>query len=142
LTLPTLPAGCRIIDFALRGDERGSLIALETGKDVPFEIRRTYYIFGTLEGVSRGFHAHHRLQQMVVAVSGSCDILLDDGKEQVTVTLDRPDQGLTLPPMVWHEMHDFSPDCVLLVLADDLYDEADYIRNHDDFMALVEGTAA
>lgn len=142
MTPPTFPAGCRIIDFALRGDERGSLVALEAGKDVPFDIRRAYYIFGTLEGVSRGFHAHRALQQLVVALSGSCDILLDNGTEQVRVTLDRPDRGLTLPPMVWHEMHDFSPGCVLLVLADDLYDEADYIRNHNDFMALLEGAAA
>jgi dTDP-4-dehydrorhamnose 3,5-epimerase-like enzyme len=142
LTVPALPTGCRIIDFALRGDERGSLIALETSKEVPFDIRRVYYIFGTGEGVSRGFHAHRRLQQMVVAVSGSCDILLDDGQRQVRVPLDRPHQGLTLPPMVWHEMHDFSPDCVLLVLADEHYEEADYIRHYADFARLAEGVRA
>ena len=142
MTLPTLPTGCRFIDFALRGDERGSLVALEAGKGVPFDIRRAYYILGTRDGVSRGFHAHRQLQQMIVALSGSCDILLDDGQQQVRVRLDRPDQGLTLPPMVWHEMHDFSPGCVLLALADDHYDEADYIRDHGEFARLTASVTA
>lgn len=134
---PLLTTGCRLIEFDVRGDERGSLIALEAGRQVPFEIRRAYYIFGTLEGVSRGFHAHRQLQQLAVAVSGSCDILLDDGTNRERLRLDRPDIGLTLPPMVWHEMADFSEDCVLLVLADDVYDEADYIRNYDEFVRTV-----
>jgi dTDP-4-dehydrorhamnose 3,5-epimerase-like enzyme len=137
VSLPLLPSGCRIIDFALRGDERGSLIALEAGKDVPFAIRRAYYIFGTKQGVRRGFHAHRRLQQLTVAVSGACDIILDDGMQRVRLRLDRPDKGLTLPPMVWHEMAEFTEDCVLLVLADDHYEEADYIRVYEDFLAEV-----
>ncbi|GAA4010214.1 FdtA/QdtA family cupin domain-containing protein [Sphingomonas humi] len=142
MTIPALPSGCRIIDFTMRGDERGSLIALEAGRDVPFDLKRAYYIFGTQEGVSRGFHAHKCLQQLIVAVSGSCTILLDDGAEQTRVLLDRPDRGLTLPPMVWHEMHDFSPGCVLLVVADDHYDEADYLRDYADFLREVERRAA
>lgn len=137
MTLPSLPSGCRIIDLAMRGDERGSLIALEAGKEVPFDIRRAYYIFGTKEGVSRGFHAHRQLQQLTVAVSGACDIILDDGVRRERLRLDRPDIGLTLPPMVWHEMADFSEDCVLLVLADNVYEEADYIRDYDEFLSAV-----
>lgn len=137
MTIPALPKSCQIIDLALRGDERGSLVALESGRQVPFKIRRAYYIFGTRQGVSRGFHAHRQLQQLTVAVAGSCDILLDDGKTQARLRLDRPDVALTLPPMVWHEMHDFSEDCVLLVLADDVYEESDYIRNYDDFRLAV-----
>ena len=139
MTPISLPAGCRIIDFALRGDERGSLVALEAGNDVPFEIRRVYYVFGTKDGVARGFHAHRQLQQLAVVVSGACDMVLDDGEKRVTLRLDSPDAGITLPPMVWHEMANFTPDCVLLVLAEDLYDEADYIRDYDRFLAAVRG---
>lgn len=142
MTLPPLPSGCRFIDFAPRGDERGSLIALEGGKDVPFDIRRAYYIFGTREGVSRGFHAHRRLQQLVVAVSGGCRLVVDDGRERAEVTLDRPDRGLLISGLVWREMHDFSADCVLLVLADRHFEPADYLRSYDDFLAAVAQAAA
>ena len=133
MTVPTLPAGCRFIDFAPRGDERGSLVALEAGKDVPFDIRRVYYIFGTREGVSRGFHAHRRLSQLLIATSGSCRIVIDDGATRHTVILDRPDRGLLLSGLIWREMHDFSSDCVLMVLADQYYDTSDYIRDYAEF---------
>ncbi len=138
MTLPSLPTGCRIIDLAVRGDERGSLIALEAGKNVPFDIRRAYYIFGTREGVSRGFHAHHRLTQLLVAVSGRCSLVVDDGRERSEVTLDRPDCGLLISGLIWREMHDFSSDCVLLVMADQPYDPSDYIRSYEEF-ALAAG---
>ncbi|WP_300974831.1 FdtA/QdtA family cupin domain-containing protein [Sphingomonas sp. LHG3406-1] len=140
--MANLPSGCRIIDFSTRGDERGSLVALEGGAEVPFDIRRVYTIFGTREGVARGFHAHHALNQLAVAVAGSCDVILDDGQRRERVRLERPDQGLTLPPMIWHEMENFSPDCVLMVLAEDVYDEADYIRSYDDFLRLAEEAQA
>jgi dTDP-4-dehydrorhamnose 3,5-epimerase-like enzyme len=133
VSLPLLPSGCRIIDFALRGDERGSLIALEAGKDVPFAIRRAYYIFGTKQGVSRGFHAHRRLSQLLVAVNGSCRLIVDDGRERAEITLDRPDRGLIVEGLVWREMHEFSSDCVLLVLADQHYDASDYLRTYKEF---------
>ncbi|GAA4039086.1 FdtA/QdtA family cupin domain-containing protein [Sphingomonas rosea] len=128
--------GCRLVRFPLRGDARGSLVALEATREVPFEIRRVYTIYGTAPGVARGFHAHHALHQLAVAVAGSCSIVLDDGKTRTSVRLESPEQGLTLPPMVWHEMEDFSPDCVLMVLAEDHYDEADYIRDYGEFRRL------
>ncbi|MCW3797509.1 FdtA/QdtA family cupin domain-containing protein [Sphingomonas sp. BN140010] len=129
--------GCRLLPLMVRGDERGSLVPIEAGITVPFDVKRVYTVFGTLPGVSRGFHAHLRLQQLVVAVCGACTMMLDDGSEKRDVPLDRPDVGLTIGPMVWHEMHNFTPDCVLMVLADAHYDEADYIRDYDRFMALV-----
>ncbi len=124
----------KLIPLQARGDDRGSLIALEEGKNIPFPVKRVYYLFNTKEGVSRGFHAHRALKQVAIAVRGSCRFLLDDGKERVEVLLDNPAQGLLIESFMWREMHDFSDDCVLMVLADQLYDESDYIRNHEDFL--------
>ena len=131
-----LPGGSRLIPFAIRGDERGRLVAIEGTGDIPFAIARVYYVFGTTKGTTRGLHAHRTLNQLAVAVAGSCTMLLDDGANKVSVRLDDPAQGLTLPPMVWHEMDDFSDDCVLMVLADAAHDEADYIRDYVEFIAL------
>lgn len=125
-----------VINFSIKGDDRGSLISLESGKNIPFEVKRVYYIFDTQNGVRRGFHAHRKLQQVLVCVSGSCDVLLDDGKEKDIVRLDKNSIGLLIEDMIWHEMFNFSSDCVLMVLADDFYDEADYIRSYDHFMKL------
>lgn len=125
----------RYVDFAVRGDELGWLVALEANRNVPFPIKRAYYIFGTREGIRRGKHAHRRLTQMMVCLAGQCKVLLDDGHSREDVALTRNDHGLMLDPMVWHEMHDFSPDCVLLVLADNYYDEADYLRDYAMFKA-------
>jgi len=122
-----------VIDLPRRGDERGALVVAEAMADCPFEIRRVYWVFGTAEGVSRGFHAHHRTRQLAVCVSGSCDLRMNDGRETATIRLDSPDRALPIEPMVWHEMHNFSPDCVLLVMADAEYDEADYIRDFEAF---------
>lgn len=124
--------------FSIRGDERGSLIALENNKDIPFDIKRFYYIFDTKEGVRRGFHAHKKLKQVLICARGSCKILLDDSKEKLEISLDSPDKGLLIDGMVWREMFDFSPDCVLMVLADDYYDENDYIRNYQNFLELCD----
>jgi len=124
--------------FPPLGDERGSLVALEGGKTVPFPIQRVYYLFGTKLGVSRGFHAHKKLQQVAVCVTGRCRMVLDDGQKREEVWLDTPTQGLLIGNMVWREMHDFSHDCVLLVLASNHYDENDYIRNYEEFIRLAE----
>ncbi len=132
-----LPLGCRLIPLAVRGDERGRLVAIEQLGDAPFAIARVYYVYGTTPGTTRGHHAHRALNQLAVAVAGSCTMLLDDGTMKMSVRLDDPAFGLTLPPMVWHEMSDFSPDCVLMVLADAAYDEADYIRDYRDFRTAV-----
>jgi len=105
------------------GDHRGMLIALEQDGNVPFAIRRVYYIFATKDGVHRGRHAHRHLTQLAVAVRGSVTFLLDDGSGAVEVVLDDPAQGLLLGNMVWRELYDFSDDCVLMVLADHLFDQ-------------------
>lgn len=127
----------KTINFPPLGDERGSLVALEAHKTVPFDVKRVYYIFGTKEGVSRGFHAHRALQQVSVCVTGKCRMVLDDGQRREEEWLDSPTKGLLIGDLVWREMHDFSPDCVLLVLASEFYDETDYIRSYDEFKRVV-----
>lgn len=119
------------------GDERGSLIALEEGKNIPFQVKRVYYMFDTGEGVRRGYHAHKSLKQVAIAVRGSCRFMLDDGTEKIDIRLDNPNQGLLIESFIWREMYDFSADCVLMVLADNLYDEADYVRDYPTFLAMV-----
>ena len=125
----------RYVEFQMKGDELGWLVAIEAQKNIPFAIRRTYYIFGTRAGVRRGKHAHHALRQLMVCLSGSCKVLLDDGKLREAVLLDTNTRGLFIDPMIWHEMYEFSSDCVLLVLADGWYDVADYIRDYRAFKA-------
>lgn len=126
-----------LITFPPLGDDRGHLVALEAGKTVPFEIKRVYYLFDTKEGIARGFHAHINLKQLVVCVKGSCRFLLDDGSKKEQVTLNNATTGLFVEGLIWREMHDFSPDCVLLVLASEHYDETDYIRNYNEFLEIV-----
>jgi dTDP-4-dehydrorhamnose 3,5-epimerase-like enzyme len=121
------------VDLPPLGDDRGSLVAVEDTV-IGFDIKRVYYIFGTKEGVTRGGHAHMKLQQLVIAVTGSCDFILDDGVSRETVHLDNPTKGLRLGNMIWREMTNFSPDCVLVVIASENYDEADYIRDYDAFL--------
>jgi dTDP-4-dehydrorhamnose 3,5-epimerase-like enzyme len=128
-----------ILDFKILGDDRGSLISIEQSKNIPFDIKRVYYIFGTKKNIRRGFHAHKKLKQVAVCISGSCEFLLDDGKTKKTTLLNSPDKGLLINDMIWHEMYNFSSDCVLMVLADDFYDESDYIRNYDEFLKVVNG---
>lgn len=122
------------IEFKKLGDDRGSLISLEQHRNIPFEVKRIYYIFGTKEGVSRGFHAHKELRQLAVCVRGSCRFIMDDGKNKEELVLDCPHKGLLIEPMQWHEMHDFSEDCIIIVLASDYYDETDYIRDYNLFL--------
>ena len=123
-----------IIAFPEYGDERGTLVVLEQHKEVPFDIKRIYYMFGTQKEIRRGYHAHKKTRQLAIPVKGQCKILLDDGYETTEVLLNEPGRGVMIEPMVWHEMFDYSEDCVLLVLADDFYDESDYIRNYDVFV--------
>ena len=127
-------------NFTPHGDDRGQLIAIEQFKDLPFEIKRVYYIYDTLEGVRRGFHAHLNLEQILVCVKGSCKIHLDDGSDTAEVLLDKPDKALYIANNMWREMYDFSPDAVLLVLASEYYDEADYIRDYDKFLEFVHNS--
>lgn len=124
--------------FQPHGDERGQLVALEEFKDIPFRIKRVYYMYDTADGVTRGYHAHKCLQQILVCIHGSCKIRLDNGKEKKVVPLEKPYEGLYVANNMWREMFDFSPDAVLLVLASELYDETDYIRNYDEFLDFVK----
>ncbi|MBL0550672.1 WxcM-like domain-containing protein [Aeromonas caviae] len=128
----------KLIDFPVLGDERGSLLALEGNKNIPFDIKRVYYIYGTQNGVARGFHAHKELKQVAICLNGSCRFVMDNGIEKSDVVLNSPSQGLLIDTMQWHEMYDFSSDCILLVLASNVYDEADYIRNYDDFLTFAK----
>ncbi|AWB56325.1 FdtA/QdtA family cupin domain-containing protein [Colwellia sp. Arc7-D] len=126
----------KLIQFQSHGDERGALVSLEEDKNIPFEIKRVYYMFNTSKDVRRGFHAHRKLKQLAIVVKGSCRFMLDNGKEKIEVPLDKPSQGLFIDSLVWREMFDFSDDCVLVVLADAIYDETDYVRNYDEFIKL------
>ncbi len=125
--------------FQQHGDERGSLVALEEFKDIPFEIKRVYYMYDTAEGVHRGFHAHKNLEQILVCIHGSCKIKLDNGYEQKVVSLEKPYEGLHVKSNMWREMYDFSEDAVLMVLASEYYDEKDYIRDYETFLRSVKG---
>jgi len=129
----------RYLEFQVKGDEAGWLVALESRKNIPFRIERAYYIFGTQPGVRRGRHAHRVLQQVMICLAGECRVRLDDGRNAEDVRLSRNDRGLLIDPMVWHEMYDFSADCILLVLADAWYDEAEYIRSYSAFKAACVG---
>ena len=129
-----------IINLQSIGDSRGGLVVAEAQRHIPFEIKRVYWIHGTQSGVERGFHAHKALRQLAVAVSGSCEMVLDDGASTASVTLEASDQGVVIGPGVWRVMKNFSPDCVLLVFADAHYDEADYIRDYYEFLDTVNRT--
>jgi dTDP-4-dehydrorhamnose 3,5-epimerase-like enzyme len=124
----------KTISFKPLGDEHGLLVALEGSKNVPFDIKRVYYIFDTKEGISRGFHAHRNLKQVAVCVTGSCRFVLDNGKQREEVVLDKSTIGLLIDDLTWREMYDFSPDCVLMLLASEYYDESDYIRDYEEFL--------
>ncbi len=124
--------------FQQHGDERGQLISLEEFKDIPFKIKRVYYMYETGKDVSRGFHAHKCLEQILICVHGSCRILLDNGIEKQIVSLTKPYEGLYISNDIWREMFDFSTDAVLMVLASQLYDESDYIRDYNEFLKFVK----
>ena len=127
--------------FETHGDYTGTLVSLEENKNIPFDIKRVYYMYDTTKGTRRGFHAHKNLEQILIATSGSCMIHLDDGSETAEVELNSPCQGLYISGNIWREMYDFSKDCVLMVLASELYDEADYIRDYDSFIAYKKNNA-
>lgn len=125
----------KLIDMKVHGDSRGKLIAVESNRDIPFEIKRVYWIYDTLPNEERGHHSHTDMEQIVVCMDGSCVFELDDGKSKINITLNRPDLGLYIGKNIWRVMKDFSYGCKLMVLASDYYDEKEYIRNYDEFMA-------
>ena len=125
---------CKIIDLRKISDPRGNLTPIEGGADIPFDIKRVYYLYDVPGGESRGAHAHRELQQLIIAANGSFSITLDDGKNKKTFTLNRPYQGLIIVPRIWRDLGDFSSGAVLVCLASEHYDEYDYIRDYDEFL--------
>ena len=123
--------------FQKHGDDRGMLVALEEYKDIPFEIKRVYYMYDTKKNVHRGFHAHKSLEQILICIHGSCKVLLDNGTEKKIVSLEKPYEGLYIANNMWREMYDFSEDAVLMVLASEYYKEEDYIRDYNEFLRMV-----
>lgn len=124
----------KLINMKVFGDERGKLISLEGNKNVPFEIKRVYWIFDTVPNFNRGMHAHKNMEQIIVAMDGACQFVLDNGKTRETLWLNRPDIGLYIGKNMWREMKNFSYGCKLMVLASDYYDESEYIRSYDAFL--------
>jgi dTDP-4-dehydrorhamnose 3,5-epimerase-like enzyme len=127
-------ANTTLIPLKVHGDKRGFLVALENGHNLPFEVKRVYYIYGTKEGTARGFHAHRKLKQLLISVSGSVEIHCEMHAKKSVYTLAKPDEGLLIEGFVWREMHNFSSDCVLMILTDDYYNEDDYIRDYQSFL--------
>ena len=127
------------LQFDVISDRRGSLIALEQNKNIPFHIKRVYYLYNLDYERSRGFHAHRKLKQVAICLKGKCSISLDDGKDKQTVFLGTPSKGLFIDNLVWHTMQDFTDDCILMVLASDFYDENDYIRDYNIFLEEIIG---
>lgn len=124
-----------VLEFKEYGDERGNLVVAEgSGIDIPFEIKRVFYMYGSDPDIVRGQHANRYTEFVLINVSGSSKVLVDDGKEKTVIELNKPRQGLYIGPMVWKDMYDFSSDSVLLVLASEHYQEDEYIRNHEDFI--------
>ena len=123
--------------FQQHGDDRGMLVALEEYKDIPFEIKRVYYMYDTKKDVHRGFNAHKSLEQILICIHGSCKVLLDNGTEKKIVSLEKPYEGLYIANNMWREMYDFSEDAVLMVLASEYYKEEDYIRDYNEFLRMV-----
>lgn len=125
---------CRLLDLPKIVDDRGNLTFIESGRHIPFDIRRVYYLYDIPGGSERGGHAHKALKQLIIAVSGSFDILLDDGKNKKTVTLNRGYSALYVCPMIWRELFNFSSGAVCMVLASEFYDEQDYYRDYSVFV--------
>lgn len=125
---------CKIIDLRKIHDVRGNLTPIEGGTDVPFDIKRIYYLYDVPSGESRGAHAHKELQQLIIAANGSFTITLDDGTNKKSFTLNRPYQGLLIVPGIWRDLDDFSSGAVLLCLASEHYLKEDYIRDYNEFI--------
>jgi dTDP-4-dehydrorhamnose 3,5-epimerase-like enzyme len=132
-------ADVRIIDLPKISDPRGNLTFMEGRRHLPFGLKRVYYLYDVPGGAARGGHAHKQLEQFIIAASGSFDVVVDDGREEKCFFLNRPYYGLFIPRMVWRELRNFSSGSVCLVLASELYDPADYYRDHDEFVAVASG---
>ena len=129
-----------VIHHKVLGDHRGQLVVIEGKDGVPFDIKRVFYIYGTQKDVPRGNHSHYKTKQYLIAVNGSCKVTLDNGKTKQTFSLDEPNKGLFQDVLIWGTMHDFSDNCVLLVLASEYYNESDYIRDYQNFLKAVNNS--
>lgn len=123
-----------LIDMNVFGDERGKLVSLEGLKNIPFEIKRVYYIFDTLPEQERGMHAHKDLEQLIIAIDGACEFILDDGTNREHIWLNRPDKALYIGKNIWREMKHFSYGCKLMIIASKYYSENEYIRDYNKFL--------
>lgn len=130
---------CRLIELPRFDDPRGSLSFVEGGNHIPFDIARVYYIWGIPYGAERGAHGHRQLEQFLIPTSGQFDVIVDDGEEQKTFELRRPNEGLYISPMIWRDITGFSNGAVCLALASLPYDEADYYRDYQDFLRDARG---
>lgn len=128
---------CKIVNFPKITDVRGNLSFIEENRQIPFEIKRVYYLYDVPSGATRGGHAHKALEQIVIALSGSFDVVLDDGYNRRTFFLNRPHYGLYLPPGIWRELENFSSNSVALSLVSQVYDESDYIRDYETFKRMI-----
>ena len=128
----------KLLDFEIFIDNRGSLVSVETGKNISFDIKRVYYIFNLKNEFERGFHAHLNSKQAVIPLKGSCNFILDDGIKRISLKLDKPNKALFIEGGIWREMKNFSSDCILLVLSNMLYDPNDYIRDYKEFLRLIK----
>lgn len=129
----------RRIEFPIVHEPRGNLSFIEGGRHVPFDIKRVYYLYDVPGGATRGGHAHRTINQVIIALSGSFDVVLDDGKVREKVSLNRSYYGLLLPNMIWRELENFSSGAVCMVLASDFYDEGEYIRDYEEFRRQTAG---
>ncbi len=127
---------CRLIELDKNHHSNGNLTVVENGEQVPFDIKRCYYLYDVPGGAERGGHSHRLLRQLIVAISGSFDVVLDDGASRRQFTLNRPYQGLLIVPGIWRVLENFSSGSVCLVLASEHYDEQDYVREYDKFLQL------
>ncbi len=133
---------CKIVDLPIIEDRRGNLTFIEGNQHIPFDIKRVYYLYDVPGGSHRGGHAHKELHQLLIAMSGSFDILLDDGRTKFKYHLNRSYYGLYIPPMIWREIDNFSSGSVCMVLASEHFSEADYFRDYDEFAQIVQGKPA
>jgi dTDP-4-dehydrorhamnose 3,5-epimerase-like enzyme len=131
---------CKLINITTLTDSRGNLGVIESDIDIPFAIQRAYFLYGVPAGERRGAHGHHSLEQVMLALTGQFDVMLDDGSQTAHYQLSDPSTALYISPMIWRELHSFSDNAVCLVLASQKYDESDYYRNYSDFIKAVKVT--